>query len=97
MDHMIYCSSTNPYSDVEMRKNVVEKHFGNNEYVTLHQFESPNYQQVERELVVGFEDWKTIYLSASYQGKAKINKEGNVIKASVLTNIGLVGAIYIKK
>jgi len=85
-----------PYGDAEMRKNVVEKHFGGADYEAFIMFESPTFKVIDDGLRSDIE-WTNIYCSVSGQGYAKICKDKNIIKGSVLTHIGLVGAIYVKK
>jgi len=86
-----------PYGDSEMRKNVVEKHFGNSEYDTHIMFKSPEYKELDKKIKDKETDWEMIYRSSSYQGYAKISKDGKVITGAILDNCGIVGVIYIKK
>jgi hypothetical protein len=84
-----------PYQNFEMKKNVIDKYF-DEDYETFIMFKSPEYKEISKH-IDNLERWKTIYQSSSGQGEAKINPDGNIIKASILDGGGIVGAIYIKK
>jgi len=88
-----------PYSDSEMRKNIVEPNLGP-DYDAYIMFQGPEgeYGRAKQKYVpkdmIG---WEPLYRSSNYQGNAYISPDKNVIKAAVLSRGGIVGAIYVKK
>jgi hypothetical protein len=85
-----------PLTDAEMRSNIVEPNLGPN-YTAFIMFKGPKgeYDSIKKQFVQNSDKWKTLYRSRSYQGEASISPDGNVIKASILDNGGIVGAIYV--
>lgn len=88
-----------PYTDAEMRKNIVEPNLGSN-YDAYIMFTNDEYDFLKDDLVTDFNfptGWKKLYQSSNYQGEAYLSPQGNVIKASILSRGGIVGAIYVTK
>ena len=88
-----------PYTDAEMRKNIVEPNLGSN-YDAYIMFTNDEYDFLKDDLVTDFNfptGWKKLYQSSSNQGVAYLSPQGNVIKASILSRGGIVGAIYVTK
>jgi hypothetical protein len=86
-----------PFDDKQMRKNIVEPNLGP-DYTAFIMFKGPKgeYDSIKKQFIQNTDKWKTLYRSRSYQGEASISPDGNIIKASILDNGGIVGAIYIK-
>lgn len=87
-----------PLTDEEMRKTYVVPNLGTS-YDAYIMFEGPKgvYDQMKKKYASNTDAWKMLYRSKSGQGKAKISPDGKVIAASVFADMGLVGAIYVKK
>ena len=88
-----------PYTDAEMRRNIVEPNLGSN-YDAYIMFINDEYKFLKDDLVTDFNfptGWKKLYRSSSDQGEAYLSPQGNVIKASILSGGGIVGAIYVTK
>lgn len=85
-----------PFTDTEMRENIVEPNLGPN-YTAFIMFKGPKgeYDSIKKQFAQNTDKWKTLYRSRSYQGEASISPDGNIIKASILDNGGIVGAIYV--
>jgi hypothetical protein len=97
-DLMSTLGGERPYGDKEMREKIVEPNLGKN-YDTYIMFKGPKgqYDQVKNKYVKDMENWKPLYRSSNYQGNAYLSPDGNVIKAAILDQGGVVGAIYVKK
>ena len=97
-DLMSTLGGDRPYGDKEMREKIVEPNLGKN-YDTYIMFRGPKgqYDQVKNKYVKDIENWKPLYRSSNYQGNASLSPDGNVIKATILDQGGVVGAIYVKK
>lgn len=103
-DLMSTLGGERPYGDKEMREKIVEPNLGKN-YDTYIMFKGPkgqpasslDYDQVKNKYVKDMENWKPLYRSSNYQGNAYLSPDGNVIKAAILDQVGIVGAIYVKK
>jgi hypothetical protein len=97
-DLMSTLGGERPFGDSEMRKNIVEPNLGP-DYDAYIMFQGPKgqYDQAKQKYVKDMAGWEQLYRSSNYQGNAYISPDGNVIKASILSGGGIVGAIYVKK
>ena len=86
-----------PFDDSTMRKMIVEPNLGPN-YKAYIMFDEPKgeYDKMKAKYASDTTGWKNLYRSSSYQGYANISPDGKVIKASILGNGGIIGAIYVK-
>jgi len=87
-----------PLQDFEMRKDIVEPNLGKR-YNVYVMFDGPKgeYDEMKNKYANDTNKWIELYRSSSNQGYARISPNGKVIKASVLSKGGIVGAIYVKK
>ena len=87
----------NPLNDKDMREEIVEPRLGK-KYDSYVMFKDREYEKMTAKYCPkGIADRELIYTSMSQQGKAHISPDGEVIKATVVDNGSIVGAIYIKK
>ena len=96
-DHYSYLGGETPYSDSEMRNEIVDKYFHNKNYVAYHQFQDKEYESLKKEFKSELNNWKSIYRSSNYQGHASINPEKNIIVGTILNRGGVMGVIYVLK
>ena len=88
---------TSPLSDESMRTKIVEPALGKT-YDAYIMFDAgTEYSKMKDKYANNTKDWKNLYRSDSGQGYAIISPDGKVIKASVLSSDGIIGAIYVKK
>lgn len=97
--YQIY-GGTNPYSNSEMINKVVKPLLGENFDAYLDIYNQPKeirekYREIDNSLDPN--DGKRVYTSASLQGKAIYYENRGIIKASILHDYMIQGAIYVKK
>lgn len=90
-----------PFTNSEMKSNVVEPNLGPN-FETIMMFDensnlNPKYNELKAKYPDEItKDWQLIYRSSNYQGYAEISPNRKVIKAAILNGGGIKGVFYVK-
>ena len=97
--YQIY-GGTRPYSNSEMINKVVKPLLGENFDAYLDIYNQPKeiiekYREIENSLDPN--GGELVYISSSLQGSARFYKNHGIIKASILHDYMIQGAIYVKK
>lgn len=99
--HYSLLGGSSPFTNSEMKSNVVEPNLGPN-FETIMMFdENSNFNPRYKELQAKYpneitKDWQLIYRSSNYQGYATISPNREVIKAGILDGGGIYGVFYVK-
>jgi hypothetical protein len=96
--HYSFLGGNSNLTDEEMRNKIIEPELGKN-YDAYIMFAGPRgeYDKMLKKYANDTKKWKNLWRSSSMQTSADISPDGKVIKASIFSDGGIVGAIYVKK